>query len=368
MATRRAEIRWPLLTHPLGMALGIIVLLGVLRALVDIHDVFLAGFFALLVAVVFSFPVDLFSKIFSRGISVILTLIGAVGLVALLAGFAYPVVTRQIGPLLQELPQGLSKAEAWLSGRMGGPVAQLPQHKQVAEHVQARVGDIVGGVISHAVPVAFNVTEIFIAALLLLVLAAFLVNEPNVYRLAVRQLVPREHEPVYDETWKRLGHDLRHWVGGTIVSMVIMGVFAGAGLAIIGVDGWFVLGALTFAGTFVPYLGALSSAVPGLIVALAQSPTTFLEACGVYLAVHIVEGYLVQPLVMRRAVELKPAVLLFGQACLGAVFGIMGIVVATPLMVCARALIRYLWVERRLGKTPPPDHPSPIVPEGARAS
>jgi predicted PurR-regulated permease PerM len=78
-----------------------------------------------------------------------------------------------------------------------------------------------------------------------------------------------------------------------------------------------------------------------------------LYALAIYLGVHVVEGYLVQPLVMRKAVEVKPALLLFGQGIFSAVFGLLGTIVATPLLVCLQALIDYLWVERRLGKEPP---------------
>src|SRR5256885_1431981 len=128
---------------------------------------------------------------------------------------------------------------------------------------------------------------------------------------------------------------------------------AGAsGHKIAGIEEWFPLGVLTFLGTFVPSVGAVSSAVPGLLAGLAQSPRHFLWAGIVYLGVHLVEGYLIQPLVMRRAVEVKPALLLFGQGLFSAVFGLMGTVVATPLLVCGQTLIGYLWVERRLRKQP----------------
>ena len=83
--------------------------------------------------------------------------------------------------------------------------------------------------------------------------------------------------------------------------------------------------------SFVPYVGAIASAIPGLLAALAQSPRHLLYAAIVNQAVHVVEGYLVQPLVMRRAVEVKPA----------------------ALLVCAQVLTGLFWVERRLGKPPP---------------
>ena len=99
-------------------------------------------------------------------------------------------------------------------------------------------------------------------------------------------------------------------------------------------------------------IGAIASAVPGLLIAASQSPRHLMAAAIVYVVVHVVEGYLVEPLVMRRAVKLKPAVLLLGVAVMGAIFQLPGIIVATPLLVCLQTLIDYLWVELSLGKAP----------------
>ncbi len=53
---------------------------------------------------------------------------------------------------------------------------------------------------------------------------------------------------------------------------------------------------------------------------------------------------------MRRAVQIRPALLLFDQGVPSAIFGLMGTVVAMPMLVCGQLLVEYLWVERRLGK------------------
>jgi len=143
---------------------------------------------------------------------------------------------------------------------------------------------------------------------------------------------------------------LRRWVGGIVISMTLMGTLTAIGLATIGIEQWLLLGVLTFLATFVPYVGAIASSVPGILAGLAQSPRHFLLAIAVYVGVHLVEGYIVEPAVMRRAVEIRPALLLFGQGVFSAVFGLMGTVVATPLIVCGQILTDYLWVERRLGK------------------
>ncbi len=170
------------------------------------------------------------------------------------------------------------------------------------------------------------------------------------YRRGVRLLVPREHERTFDELWTHLGQVLRRWVGAVAIEMVIVGTLTSLGLLAAGIQNWLVLGLLTGLATFVPYLGAIVSAVPGLLVALAQSPRHLLLAAAVYLGAHLVEGYVLSPLIMRRAVEIRPALLLAGQAVLGAIFGALGIVVATPAIACAQIAVVYLWVERRLHK------------------
>ena len=350
--TSRTLGRWPLLAHPLAVGAAFVGLLLLLKIALDVHDVLLLGFFALLLSIVLSFPVGLLARVMPRWMAVVLTLILLLAGASTLAALAVPRVASQLGPLAEQLPEGLSRAREWLSGEHGGPVSKLTagQGQDLSQRAEAVAGQLVSGLLARAVPAAFGATEALVVGILVLVLAAFLAYEPETYKRGLRALVPLHAEPVFDETWRRLGHALRHWVGGTMVSMTIMGTFAGLGLTLIGVEGSLVLALITFVGTFVPYLGAVASAVPGLIVALAKSPAQFLAACGVYLAVHIFEGYVVSPFVMRKAVRIRPALLLFGQACLGGFFGVMGIVVATPLLVCIQAVVQYLWVERRLGK------------------
>jgi predicted PurR-regulated permease PerM len=87
-------------------------------------------------------------------------------------------------------------------------------------------------------------------------------------------------------------------------------------------------------------------------------------ALGVYVGVHVIEGYLVQPYVMRRAVEANPALLLFFQALMGALFGLLGLIVATPLLTLLQITVTTLWIEGRLHKQPPTDKPpAPKEPE-----
>jgi predicted PurR-regulated permease PerM len=301
------------------------------------REALLLAFLGVVIAVVFSFPVGWLSRWLPRGAAVLLVLLVLAGGVALAATLFAPAFIEQIDDLRAAAPKALADARQRLSRGSG------PEMAKGAAKVAEKAGDV-------ALPAVLGVVSGLTAAILVLVLGAFLVAAPETYRQGLRQLVPRSSEAVFDESYARLADALRRWVGGIVVSMTIMGTLAALGLWAAGIHDWFLLGVLTFLGTFVPYVGAIASAIPGLLVALTQSPSHFLYAAAVYLGVHLVEGYLISPLVMRRAVEIKPALLLAGQGALTAIFGIPGAVVATPLIVCAQTLVEYLWVERRLGK------------------
>jgi predicted PurR-regulated permease PerM len=316
------------------------------------HEVLLLGFLAVLVAMVFSFPVRWLARVMPRGAAVLVVLVALAGAVAGLVAAAAPTLADQIDQVKETAPRGIRQARRWLERvqRQTAP-AQPPG---APEPARPPPPDVAQTVTDKAVPAIVATVELVTGIVLVLVLAAFLIHEPETYRRGLRHLVPPSEEKTFDLLWDRTGTALRRWVGGILVAMLLMGTLTSLGLLAIGLDNWLLLGVLTFLGTFVPYLGAIASAIPGLLVALAQSPRHFGLAAIVYLAVHLVEGYVVEPTVMRRAVEVKPAVLLFGQALLGAVFGVLGVVVATPLVVCGQILAGHLWVERRLGKPAAP--------------
>ena len=344
---RQPPLRSPLLQHPIAVGFAILVLAGLLGFLWTAVAVLLLGFFAVLAATLLSYPIDWLSHFLPRAVALIITILLVLGTFTVLGILIVPVVNAEAGRLATAVPVALSRLEAWWAHfQSEGPLPSLPPAQSLASRIVSEVTSLAG----HAVPFALGVGSIVITAFILFVLALFLAYAPHAYVGALRVLCPREHEPVFDETVRRLGHTLRRWTAGILMSMVFMGTFAAVGLYIAGIDGWFLLGFLTFLGTFVPYAGALASAVPGLLVGLAQSPLHMLYAAIVYAAVHLAEGYLVSPFIMRHTVLIRPAFLLFWQLLMAAAFGVVGVMVATPLLACAQVAVGYLYVERRLGK------------------
>jgi len=301
------------------------------------HDVLLLIFLGVLIAVVLSFPVEWLARHMKRGLAVLIVLAVMLAAAGGAVAFGAVKIAQQADTIREEARKGLQSIREKFEQVEG-------EQKQQAQPPQGAAETAAKGVI--------GLFSGLTALVLVVVLGLFLVNEPQTYRRGLRLLVPPRYQEAFDSAYDQAATGLRKWVGGIVVSMFIMGALTTAGLAVAGINGWFVLGLLTFFATFVPYIGAIASAIPGLLVAASQDSTHLLYAALVYLGVHIVEGYLVEPLVMKRAVKLQPALLLAWQGFFGAVFGLLGTVVATPVLVCAQILTAHLWVERRLRKQP----------------
>jgi predicted PurR-regulated permease PerM len=136
---------------------------------------------------------------------------------------------------------------------------------------------------------------------------------------------------------------------GRLFSMTMLGVLAALGLWLLRVPLPMALGLLAGIMTFVPYLGSIASAIPSVIIAASIDLMLAAYVIGLYLGVHLVEGYILALLVQRRAVYLPPALTLSAQVIFGVLAGFLGLLFATPLVAAGLVLVRMIYVEDIFG-------------------
>jgi predicted PurR-regulated permease PerM len=175
-------------------------------------------------------------------------------------------------------------------------------------------------------------------------IGSYIAVDPHLYVKPVMALVPQHRQRV-EEVAARVAHTLGRWLMGRIVAMVFVGVFTGVGLLLLKIPLALALGLVAGALAFIEYVGAVASAVPAIALALAVSATQALWVALLYLGVHIIEGYVLTPLLAKKAVHLPPAYVLAAQVTMGVLFGAMGLTFSTPLLVVAVVLVQMLYVE-----------------------
>ncbi|GAB0118390.1 AI-2E family transporter [Acidisoma sp. 7E03] len=183
-----------------------------------------------------------------------------------------------------------------------------------------------------------------LAIFVLIVTMIYFAANPELYLNGVVTLLPPERRPRTREVLDKVGHVLRWWFLGQMIDMAVVGVFTMVGLALIGMPMALALGVIAGILTFVPYFGAILAAIPALAIALGQDLHMAFLTLVVFTVCHIIEGYVVSPLVQDRMVRLPPALLILSMTLLGTLFGPMGIIMATPLAAAGLVLVSELYV------------------------
>ncbi|MGQ9365939.1 AI-2E family transporter [Azospirillum sp. A39] len=328
-----------------GRALVLFLLLALALFLWRIVDVLLLVFGAVLLAVVLRALADGIGRTlhlssgWALAVAVLLVL-AVLGVSGWLFGRE---MSAQVDELVRLVPESWGKVRGYLQDHAWGR-AVLGQLDSLD------VGSVSGGLVGSARSVLTTTLGVVGNVLLVAAGAAYLAAQPGLYRDGIVALVPRGREEAARDALDATGDGLRQWLKGQFVSMSVIGVLTTLGLWVLGVPSALALGLLAGLAEFVPLVGPIASAIPALLVASAEGMNTVLYVLVLYVVVQQVESNLITPLVQRELVSLPPALTLFAVVAMGALFGAMGVLLATPLTVVAFVLIRRLYVCRALGK------------------
>jgi predicted PurR-regulated permease PerM len=149
---------------------------------------------------------------------------------------------------------------------------------------------------------------------------------------------------------------VQRWFLGQLTSMTMIGLLFTVALFLIGIPFALLLGILSGLLAFIPFVGPFISIIPPILLALAQDPILALWVLLAYAVVQFIEGNVIQPVVMNRAVSLHPTVIVFALLIMSTLFGFVGLLLAIPLIAALQVLVRELWIERMdsLGADPNP--------------
>lgn len=329
------------------VAAGIVLAIGAGAALlIYAADVFLIAFAAILIANILRTPSEWLSKRtqiapnwYIGAVTVLLIVVLGLG-----AWLAAPRIIGQFSELAEGLTEALSTVQERVETGLGIDIEEnlLPKAEDGGPPIIPMILGRVTGVISGALGAVVNV-------IVILALGFYLALHSRFYFEGLIRLFPINTRPRAAEIAEQVGTTLRWWLLGQLFTMALVGLITTIGLWLLGIPLAGTLGLITGLFEFAPFIGPILAAVPAVLIAFTQSPMTALYVIILYIAIQQIEGYLITPYVQKRAVDLPPALTIFAQLLMGVLFGLFGLLLATPLVAASMVVVRMAYIEDVLG-------------------
>ena len=265
-------------------------------------------------------------------------------LVFVFVGFGFvvgPTLMNQSQQLTNLIPQSLNQLWIWAQAHHWDEILIATKPSRLIPSATDLLGDL-SGIFSTALGGLASM-------LIIIVLAIYLAVSPQLYIDGLIRLLPERRKDLGREVLAELAHALREWLIGRFVSMFAVAILTGVGLWLIDLPSALALAVLAGLMSFVPYFGPIAATVPALLIALPGWPVEPLWVLLLYSCIQFVEGNIITPQVQRRMVSLPPVTLLVAQLTIGFLFGLLGLLLATPLAVVIIVLVQILYIRNVLG-------------------
>lgn len=284
----------------------------------------------------------------SYGLSVGIVLLLLVVLIGGTVWLLAPTVSAQADQLAKSLPQSINQLRSNLS--------QTEWGKKLLDGIPQNPGALLSsggpgkGVLSQVTGIFSSTLGGVVNVLIVLITGIYLATNPGNYRKGFVKLFNPSYRSRLLDVMDKCYETLKNWFISRTITMTIVGIVTGTGLALLGIPFAIVLGILAGILNFIPNLGPYIALAPAVLVALPQGTDYVLYVVALYMGVQSLEGYVLTPLLDKKFVSVPPALLLFGQVFLGILVGLAGVLFASPLIAVLLVIVQELYVKDRLEK------------------
>ncbi len=279
-----------------------------------------------------------------RGAAVALVLLASFAVVGGILSFVVSQFIEGAPQLVEQVTRSIDGARNWL---INGPLQlskeQIDQAGNTAiEALQRNQEKLTTGALS----TAGTLTELLTGALLVLFTLIFLLQGGRNIFAFVTKIFPGHVRERVRDAGKAGFHSLGGYMRATFLVALVDAVGIGTGLAIMGIPLALPLASLVFMGAFIPLVGAVVAGFLAVVVALLAKGFVYaLITLGLIIAVQQLEGHVLQPLVMGRAVSIHPLAVVLAIAGGGVLAGIVGALLAVPTVAFINSAARILLAE-----------------------
>jgi len=320
--------------HTVAIVALLVVVILIARVAFNVLLMVLAG---VLVSVYFHGLGDMIQRKtkWSRRACMIISVGGTFIILTVLFWFMGSKISHQITILSDSLPKTVNTVKAKLS--------ESPLGNKVLSYLSDDNSDKLFATAKQFFNTSFGVLgNIYI----IMFLAMFFTANPNLYKDGIIKLIPEDRKELARCVFDRISMALKGWLKGMMLSMVLVFILIGVGLSIMSIPVALVLALLTGLLKLIPNFGSLAAMIPGVLLALTISTNTAIIVALIYIVSQTIVSNIVTPLIQKKMINLPPALTILSQVLMGTLSGVLGIILAVPLLAIVFILVDELYVKK----------------------
>lgn len=363
---RRARTPTPIFVSPrVAFVISVLAVAALAYVLYSAPGILVVALGGTALAVVLSFPVRALSHVMARGPAILVTFLGLLGMVGLALGYLVPLLVQQMSRLIVRTPDIANSANrllidaiAFLDQRELLPGSDPEEFgRELVTDLFDRAQNLTENLLRDLIvfiPQVFNFGIILFAVLFV---AAYLLVDVRKVKAAYLKAAPKRYRQDARDLWDAFGVSLSRYLGGLLFVAAVQGVLAGVALWILDVPFALLLGVWISITAIIPYLGAFLGAIPAVVLAFFQSPTTGVLAVVAYVLIQQLEGNFLTPRIQGQALHVHPILVLLAVIGGGQLAGLAGVIFAVPTLAVLRVFFDFFRARIRTSPDAGPEGP-----------
>ena len=329
-------------------------------AIWQIRNIVLLTFASVILVILFSMPIRFCTSRYHipRGVAILGSIVGFFIVLIILSLLVFPTLFNQFGILATDvIPRGFERLVDFVNSGaiqeqfpfLREPMENFTINDELINQIIAQVSNALGQLGGSVLPLVGGLANTLLSGLIVFFLSMYLIAEPQRYIKGIITLTPKWYRGRMRHILFRIDDTLRAWLVVTGVSMLVVGLGTGLGLAAIGIREWVALGVLAGIMSFVPNFGPIIALVPSIAVGFVQAPENVIWIVVIIYGVSFIQSQLISPVLASERMNMPAILILLGQIVFGFFFGFLGIMLAVPITALGVILVDEIYVKDVLG-------------------
>ena len=257
-----------------------------------------------------------------------------------------PTIYTQLNDLIASLPGIFNSLKNWITNFLNNfNSSDMVDVASIEANIFKSMEDLGTNITTNLPSMIMNIVGVVFSGLgtmaISLVVGLYLLFDFNNATDHLLKYIPKTHKYEIETLINQIGEELRKCVRGTLTVACMVFVCDSLGFALAGLKAPILFGLLCGITDLIPYIGPYIGGAAAVIVGFSQNPMIGIIVLSVAVVVQLVENYVLQPVVMSKTVELHPVTIIIGLLIFGHFFGIIGMILAMPIMSLIKVVYRF---------------------------